>query len=208
MEQDTVLRDAGVPTYAAVHILGNPFCIDGAYHYFVPHYMAPSVKRGAFVTVPFGKGNRKQLAVVVSVGDASDLPPNLSPDRVKPIDGVCREKLFLSESQLALCFYLKETTLCTVGDAVRTVVPASALATLVEYYRPVEAEGMGERRTTLSAQDLMVLEYIRSRRSVAEQTVLAFPLWACLVPIFLPVAEIITPALSMFLLTLWKNALI
>ena len=171
MEQDTVLRDAGVPTYAAVHILGNPFCIDGAYHYFVPQYMAPSVKRGAFVTVPFGKGNRKQLAVVVSVGDASDLPPNLSPDRVKPIDGVCREKLFLSESQLALCFYLKETTLCTVGDAVRTVVPASALATLVEYYRPVEAEGMGERRTTLSAQDLMVLEYIRSRRSVAEQTV-------------------------------------
>ena len=67
MEQDTVLRDAAVPMYAAVHILGNPFCIDGAYHYFIPHFMAQAVKRGAFVTVPFGKGNRKQLAVVVSV---------------------------------------------------------------------------------------------------------------------------------------------
>ena len=67
MEQDTVLRDAAVPMYAAVHILGNPFCIDGAYHYFIPHFMVPSVRRGAFVSVPFGQGNRKQLGVVVSV---------------------------------------------------------------------------------------------------------------------------------------------
>ena len=68
MEQETVLRSADVPTYAGVHVLGNPFCIDGAYHYFIPRFMAGDVKRGAFVTVPFGNGNRKQLAVVVSVG--------------------------------------------------------------------------------------------------------------------------------------------
>ncbi len=173
MEQDTVLRDAAVPTYAGVHILGNPFCIDGAYHYFIPHFMARSVKRGAFVTVPFGKGNRKQLAVVVSVGDASDLPPNLTPDKIKPIDGVCREKLFLTEKQLSLCFYLKETTLCTMGDAVRAVVPASALATLVEYYRPlaVEADRFESRRASLAAQDLLVLEYIRTRGWVSGQAV-------------------------------------
>ena len=178
MEQDTVLRDAdaarvGGSVYAGVHVLGNPFCIDGAYHYFIPHFMVGSVKRGAFVTVPFGQGNRKQLAVVVSVGDASDLPGNLSPERIKPIDSVCREKLFLTERQLALCFYLKETTLCTMGDAVRTVVPASALATLVDYYRVSEgAEGVrAESHAVLSAQDLMVLEYVRSRRSVSGQTV-------------------------------------
>ena len=169
MEQDTVLRDAGASVYAGVHILGNPFCIDGAYHYFIPHFMAKAVKRGAFVTVPFGKGNRKQLAVVVSVGDASELPGNLSPDRIKPIDGVCREKLFLTEQQLSLCFYLKETTLCTMGDAVRTVVPASALATLVDYYRPTASEGSG--RAVLSAQDLMVLEYVCARGAVSGQTV-------------------------------------
>ena len=173
MEQETVLRHAGVPMYAGVHILGNPFCIDGAYHYFIPHYMAGAVKEGAFVTVPFGKGNRKQLAVVVSVGDASALPANITPDRVKPIDGVCREKLFLTDTQLSLCFYLKETTLCTMGDAVRTVVPASALATLVEYYSPAdtESDGLDPHRLHLSDQDLMVLDYIRARRSVSGQTV-------------------------------------
>ena len=172
MEQETVLRSADIPMYAGVHILGNPFCIDGAYHYFIPRYMAGAVKRGAFVTVPFGKGNRKQLAVVVSVGDESDLPKEVPADRVKPIDGVCREGLFLTETQLTLCFYLKETTLCTMGDAVRTVVPASALATLVEYYRPGDAEALPEgRQSALSARDLMVLEYVRSRRSVSGQTV-------------------------------------
>ena len=172
MEQDTVLHGAAVPTYAAVHILGNPFCIDGAYHYFIPHFMVGSVKRGAFVTVPFGKGNRKQLGVVVSVGDASDLPRELTPDKIKPIDGVCREKLFLTEKQLSLCFYLKETTLCTMGDAVRTVVPASALATLVEYYRPLADTDRSEsRRASLNAQDLLVLEYIRTRGWVSGQTV-------------------------------------
>ena len=172
MEQDTVLRDAAVPMYAAVHILGNPFCIDGAYHYFIPHFMVPSVRRGAFVSVPFGQGNRKQLGVVVAVGDSSVLPGDLHPERVKPLEGVCREKLFLNEKQLALCFYLKETTLCTMGDAVRTVVPASALATLVEYYLPLpEDERFESRRSTLSSQELMVLDYIRSRGSVSGQTV-------------------------------------
>ena len=178
MEQNTISRHDGaayadVPVYAGVHILGNPFCIDGAYHYFIPRFMADSVRRGAFVTVPFGFGNRKQLGVVVSVGDASALPAEVPPERVKPIESVCREKLFLTETQLSLCFYLKETTLCTMGDAVRTVVPASALATLVDYYSPAPEEpphGDG-RRASLSAQDLLVLEYVRARRAVTGQTV-------------------------------------
>ncbi|MBO5511078.1 MAG: hypothetical protein J6B24_05025, partial [Clostridia bacterium] len=94
MESDTVAR------YCGVHILDNPFSVDGAFHYFVPAHMADAVIPGAFVTVPFGRGNRKQVAVVVSAGDASTLPPKLTPDLVKPVEGVCRERLFLSEAQL------------------------------------------------------------------------------------------------------------
>ena len=78
MEQETVAR------YCGVHILDNPFSIDGAFHYYVPPYMAAAVTRGAFVTVPFGRGNRKQLAVVVDTGDASILPPSSPPIRSSP----------------------------------------------------------------------------------------------------------------------------
>ncbi len=164
---------AAVQLYAAVHILDNPYCIDDAYHYYIPPTMTDAVVRGAFVTVPFGRGNRKQLGVVVSICEGDGLPQGLTPDRIKPLGGVCRERLFLTERQLALCFYLVETTLCTMGEAVRTVVPASALATLVEYYRPVPASALPaeDRRTTLAAADLLILEYIRSRGSVSGQSV-------------------------------------
>ncbi len=161
-----------VQYFAAVRILDNPFCIDDAYHYYVPPMMADAIRRGAFVTVPFGKGNRKQLGVVVEVGDASDLPTGLSPEKIKPISGLCRERLSLSDRQLALCHYLTETTLCTMGDAVRTVVPTAALATIVEYYRPIPEDAtIDDHRATLGAGDLLVLEYIRARGSVSGQTV-------------------------------------
>ena len=152
MEQETVAR------YCGVHILDNPFSIDGVFHYYVPPFMASAVVRGAFVTVPFGRGNRKQLAVVVDAGDRSILPRDLSPEIIKPIDGVCREKLFLSPSQLGLCFYLKETTLCTLGEAVRAVVPTSALASLTEFYTPCDgdADRLESRRASLAAPDLLV----------------------------------------------------
>ena len=162
-----------VRRYAAVHILDNPFCIDDAFHYYIPPAMMDSVLPGAFVTVSFGKGNRKQLGVVVSLCNEEELPRGITPDMIKPLGGLCRERLFLTEKQLSLCFYLKETTLCTMGEAVRTVVPAAALATLVEYYRATEAalEAAQASRASLSPTELLVLEYIVSRGSVSEQAV-------------------------------------
>ncbi len=159
--------------YAAVHILDNPFCIDRAYHYYIPPLMADAVVRGAFVTVPFGKGNRKQLGVVISLCGADSLPRDLKPERIKPLGGVCRERLFLSDVQLAMCLYMVETTLCTMGEAVHAIIPAAALATLVEYYRPtaLTEESTDERRPALGAGDLLVLAYIRSRGRVSGQTV-------------------------------------
>ena len=158
--------------YVAVRILDNPFCIDNTYHYYVPPMMADAVVRGAFVTVPFGRGNRKQLAVVTDLCTDADLPADLPTDRIKPLGGLCRERLFLSERQLALCFFLTETTLCTMGEAVRAIVPAAALATVVESYRALpEDEATDRRRSSLSAGDLMVLEYLRGRDLVSEQAV-------------------------------------
>ena len=167
MEQATVAR------YCGVHILDNPFSIDGAFHYYVPPFMAAAVTPGAFVTVPFGRGNRKQLALVVEAGDESVLPSDLRPEQVKPVDGVCREKLFLSPRQLELCFYLKKTTLCTLGEAVRAVVPAQALASLTEFYTaaPVDSDRLESRRAALTAPDLLVLDHIRARGTLSAQAI-------------------------------------
>ena len=83
------LNYAGTPAYARVHILDNPYSIDGAFHYYVPPYLVESVTPGVFVTVPFGRGNRKQLALVAAVEDAAALPRGLTPEQIKPLDSVC-----------------------------------------------------------------------------------------------------------------------
>ena len=166
MEQEPVVR------YCGVHILDNPFSIDGVFHYYVPRYMAAAVAPGTFVSVPFGRGNRKQLGVVVEVGNSPRLPTGMTVDRIKPIDGVCGERMSLSPRQLELCIYLKDTTLCTMGEAVRSVVPAAALASLTEFYTacPADDDRLA-RRATLSAPDLLVLDYIRSRGTVSAQAI-------------------------------------
>ena len=175
MDRSEVGRPADAPStdvlYAAVHILECPFGVDRPYHYYIPRPLAEAVRPGAFVTVPFGKGNRKKLALAVGVCDRaglSALPDRLDPDKLKPISGVCRERLFLTEEQLTVCRYLTVQTLCTVGEAVRALVPAQALATLAEFYRPVPGATLPAERLP-AAGDLLIYEYIRARGSVSAQ---------------------------------------
>ena len=62
MNQPESCRATDAPSsdvlYAAVHILECPFGVDRPYHYYIPRPLADAVRPGAFVTVPFGKGNR------------------------------------------------------------------------------------------------------------------------------------------------------
>ena len=53
--------------YARVYILDNPYFIDGTYDYFIPYSMRGEIGRGCFVTVPFGRSNRKQMALVAEL---------------------------------------------------------------------------------------------------------------------------------------------
>ena len=135
------LSSPSVYATADVYILDNPFSIDRSYAYYIPADMTDEVTEGAFVTVPFGRSNRKQLGLVVAVHAplAAGTPEELaaaagSLHETKPIAAVCTERLTLSDEQLALCRYLKEQTLCTMGEAVRTVVPAGAMVKLTEMY--------------------------------------------------------------------------
>ena len=152
--------------YAAVHLLDTPFCIDRTYDYYIPHAMADRAVRGAFVTVPFGRGNRRQIGVVISVGDAPT--PSTHPDKpvdptkIKPLGYVCTERLSLTEEQLSLCFFLKEQTLCTFGEAVRTVVPAAALAKMSLWYT-VTADPKESRLADLTDAERAVYDHVASR---------------------------------------------
>ena len=109
--------------YAGLHILKNPYHIDNTYDYFVPPDLRESLCEGDFVAVPFGNANKREIALVISL---KDCPDNASVN-CKPILSICDKRLSLSNEILKLCLFMKEQTLCSIGDTVKVVMPSAAL---------------------------------------------------------------------------------
>ena len=109
-----------------VHILDAPYHLDRPFDYSAED----TVRCGDLVRVPFGKSNNQRLGIVISV---SDEPAG---DGIKPVLSVTHGRFSLNEEMLGLCLFLKEHTLCTLGEAVRTILPPGALtAPLTELRR-------------------------------------------------------------------------
>lgn len=141
--------------YAKVFLLDVPYCIDSTYDYFIPLEMRPQITKGSFVTVPFGRGNRKQMAVVL---DLHHCPYN---GDIKTVSELCTDRPVLDQEMLLLCMYMKEHCLCTFGEAVRCVIPASALGKMSEYYYPIPSKGP-DASAGFAPADLFVYDYLCS----------------------------------------------
>ena len=146
--------------YAGVHLLDNPFFLDNNYDYYIPSELRGSVCRGCFVTVPFGTSNRKSLAVVTELRSE----PLVEGVSCKPIFSVCNEKLTLTDELLSLSFFVKEQTLCTLGEAVRAIVPAAVLSHMEEVF--YVSPSFDDNFKGLDAPTLLICDYIRKKGSV------------------------------------------
>lgn len=129
--------------YVKLHLLDNPYCIDNEFTYFVPHALSKFVHRGSFVAVPFGQTNRTQIGLVTETHCPE---PSI---KTKSVKGIANEEIRLSENELALIKYMKEQTLCTVGDAVHAMIPSGALSDIVTYYRAITDENCPEELSEL-----------------------------------------------------------
>ncbi len=145
---------------AGVCLLDNPFPIDGIYDYRIPSELAEQVLVGTFVTVPFGTANRRRLALVCQLRETS------SYKELKPIFSVCPQKLTLDSEGLGLCDFMKLKTLCSTGDAVKAMLPMSALSKLTDVYS-VCRERILTDSDELSSSDLFIYEEIQKKEPVA-----------------------------------------
>ena len=103
---------------AKIYILDAPYHIDSPFDY-VAH---EGVFRGAIVKVPFGRHNKLRYGVVAAL---EDMPAG---ENIKPVHSVVNDRFSFTEEMLGLCLFLKEHTLCTFGEAARTVLPPGALS--------------------------------------------------------------------------------
>ena len=157
----------GAAQYAGVYILDNPYCIDASYDYYIPQDLRAAVSPGVFVTVPFGHGNRKQIGLVATVHNEA------TAKRIKSIAGLCSERICLSEEMLSLCLWLHEQTLCTVGEAVRCVLPAASMSHMVNYYSPAPDAHAQDVDKKFDTAHLLVFNYVAARGSVSENALRA-----------------------------------
>lgn len=117
--------------YAGIYLLDHPYSLDRAFDYHIPPSLRDQAKEGDFVIVPFGAANRPKIGLLTEKKAA----PDRATTATKPILAICDQTLSLGEEGLGLCFFMKEQTLCTIGDAVRAMMPVAALSRPEEIYR-------------------------------------------------------------------------
>ena len=121
---------------------------DRLYSYCVPPRLAGRLWPGSMVLVPFGRGNKPRMAVVLDVQEVEDTPDNL-----KTLQDAAPEEARLTPDLMELVRFLKERTFCTWFEAVKAVIPYGAQYRLaVENGRPVM-----QSRLTRSTERLYTL---------------------------------------------------
>ncbi len=137
-----------------VYVLDNPFLIDNVYDYRVPADMAKYVVKGGFVAVPFGRANTLRTALVARLHDKPQ------EKELKSVHEVYPASLALSEEMQGLCAFMKERMLCSMGDAVRAMMPASAFSRIAATYSATDMIPQTSSDDQ-EASDLLVYEYLK-----------------------------------------------
>lgn len=112
---------------AAVCLLRATYAIERSFDYVIPKALLSDVRRGSLVLVPFGRGNREEIGVCVGVSpvvsDEKECQNHIS--KLKSLIGVLPGEYALTEEQMALSEFLRDYTLCTMGEAVYAVAPVA-----------------------------------------------------------------------------------
>ena len=100
-----------------VYLLDIPYHIDRPFDYSAPD----GASVGSIVKVPFGRANKLRLGVLTRLKEATE------EENVKPVHSVHASRFSLNREMLGLCFFMKEYTLCTFGEALRAILPPGSL---------------------------------------------------------------------------------
>lgn len=136
-----------------VRLLDLPHHLDSVYTYYVPDSEGRRVMRGDFVLVPFGAGNRKQSAIVTASEHREETEDGLS---LKPIISVINPDLSLTEEMLGTVDFLCERTFCSIGDAVRRLIPADAFEKAEDWFSAAD----GVDVSSLNQKSRVLFDYL------------------------------------------------
>ena len=117
-----------MPKTVGVAVSNATFHFDKLYTYAVMPDQQDTVRLGSMVLVPFGRGSRARMGVVL----ACDAEPESA--KLKFLFDVAPASACLTPELLRLVHFLKERTFCTYYESVKAVIPYGA------QYKPTVAE--------------------------------------------------------------------
>ena len=120
-----------MPKTVGVAVSNATFHFDKLYTYAVMPDQQNAVKLGSMVLVPFGRGSRARMGVVL----ACDAEPESA--KLKYLFDVAPASACLTPELLRLVHFLKERTFCTYYEVVKAVIPYGA-----QYKPAVAADGV------------------------------------------------------------------
>ncbi len=116
---------------AGIYILDLPFAADREYSYSLPYDLRSNLRPGCLVCVPFGKSNKLMTGVV------SDLYHLDDRSKLKAVYGRFTDTVIdcFSDEMMKLAFFMKDNFFCSVGEALRAMLPSGTMGRVdIEYY--------------------------------------------------------------------------
>lgn len=143
--------------YASVRILSLPMGADKSYEYHIPLHLEGKAKPGSVVLVPFGGANKVTCALCESVSDKKQCTRE-----VKPVLAVPGKDFSLNSELLSLCRFMRDTLLCSTGDAAKCMLPSGMTVFRTVYYSVNTEDVPGKPEKTSDAASNAVFEYIKT----------------------------------------------
>lgn len=144
---------------AEIAVSGTAYSFDTLFSYRVPAEMR--LKRGCRVLVPFGRGNRRRIGIVMelSEGDESSLKPLAAQIDSEPV---------LNEELLRLVEYLHSHTFCTWYDGIKAMLPPAMSIRADESFRLVKGFSDKDSLSADAAELLDVLDSLEDKSIITE----------------------------------------
>ncbi len=147
---------------AKIAVSAANYAIDKPYSYFIPREM--SVEPGVRVLVPFGRGNRRAEAVVLSVEEGEQ-------GSLKTVEAKLDDAPVLSSYMLRMAAFLRERYFCTFYDAIRAMLPAGLWFQYKESYSLTEERSWQEKTIRQKAAQT-VLELLQNAGGGLDRSIL------------------------------------
>ncbi len=104
-------------SFAQVALENTSKSFDKTFDYSIPESLKGSLQHGCRVMVPFGKGNRTRVGLVMALSETAEY------DRVKDVLAQLDAEPILNDEMLRLAAWLRNRCYCTYFDAIRLLMP-------------------------------------------------------------------------------------